>query len=360
MDIVIVTSFNKPQKDVFLPQNNEVGGKQKSCDILAGIGPSIEPTFPKCLGKDMVDLEYELKKYYELTKPRLVNPALYNHDLDQLLNAVENWWIRTQRKSGGTFNRRRNLLEEMAKSPVFPIDLFDLDPDQVYYHLTWKEENYDKVSNRNGKDAMRNRWRALTMYAKAIGKDVSNWNYVPPKPGRPKHKIIPLPKDVYRMVHYHYSDDPYENALYQHLFFHGFLIGPRPDSEFSILECKNVHYEDKYVHFYQPKVGAWRLIALEPEVMTMATRKSYKNWIEKWRPKVENQKSGDYVYLQPNGKPFTDNYLRKQLNVMGKRVWPQFHPTVCRDWCSIARLIESDFNIEKVRKWMEHSDLRVT
>jgi len=92
----------------------------------------------------------------------------------------------------------------------------------------------------------------------------------------------------------------------------------------------------------------------------MASRKSYENWIEKWRPKVANQYSGNYVYLQPSGKPFTESYLRKQLSIRGKLVWPHFHPNVCRDWCSIARLIQNAYNIKETCDWMENSDMRVT
>ena len=39
-----------------------------------------------------------------------------------------------------------------------------------------------------------------------------------------------------------------------------------------------------------------------------------KNWIYHWRPKVENQYSGDALYLQPSGKPFTVRFLGKKLS----------------------------------------------
>ena len=95
------------------------------------------------------------------------------------------------------------------------------------------------------------------------------------------------------------------------------------------------------------------------------TRKSFKNWIDKWRPKVENQYSGDSLFLQPNGKPFTTDYLRQKLSVKGKLVWTHYHPYVSRYWCAIARLIKSkvetgNFAIYEVRDWLGHDELKTT
>ena len=38
-----------------------------------------------------------------------------------------------------------------------------------------------------------------------------------------------------------------------------------------------------------------------------------KNWIDTWRPKVENQYSGDALYLQHDGKPFTAQLLIERV-----------------------------------------------
>lgn len=91
----------------------------------------------------------------------------------------------------------------------------------------------------------------------------------------------------------------------------------------------------------------------------MNTRKSFKNWIDKWRPKVENQYSGDFVYLLPDGRPLNSTF-RKNLIIKAKEVWKDFHPYVFRDWCAIARLISNDFNVYEVFDWFEHSELSVT
>jgi site-specific recombinase XerD len=94
-------------------------------------------------------------------------------------------------------------------------------------------------------------------------------------------------------------------------------------------------------------------------MMTNPRRKSMKNWIEHWRPKVENQYSKDYLYLQPNGKPFTRAYLRKFLCQHVKQVWNYYHPYVMRHWCAVARLIKSKIETKKwdiwdVKEWLGH------
>jgi hypothetical protein len=256
-------------------------------------------------------------------------------------------------------------LVNLANHPVFPINLLNLDPDQIDSCIHFNKQFYNKNTARNGLDAIRNQLKSVFMVAKAQGIDYSKWNIRMPKRSKPKHKIVPLPKIVYELIHNKYSFDSYENALFQYLALHGFLIGPRISSEFSILRLNNVHIDEGYIHFYQPKVNDWRMSPLESEVMVMSNRKSYKNWIDKWRPKVENQYSKDFVYLRSNGKPFTEDSLRTSLNKKFKPIWSDFHPYCMRDWCTIAKLIRTkvengNYDFFEVFDWFEHSDISVT
>ena len=341
------------------------GGNRQKWNILDRNASQdyVEHLLP-VVGEGMVKQAYELKKHFEFENPRIIDPEKYN-TLDELLNVLEHWWIKRMRKRSTTFTKRRAAINRMAQHPVLPINFFNLNPDQSIAHLDYREEHYDKDTKRNGKDAIINDWKTIKMVAKAYDLRTDNWNYNPPERGKPKHKIVPLPKDVHRITHHDYSNDPYENALYQYMMQHNFIIGWRVPSEPAILKIDDIHIDDGYVHFYQPKVDAMRMSELEPEIMTMSTRKSFKNWIDKWRPKVVNQYSGDFVYLQPNGKPFTHNYLRKRLGMLGKQVWEDYHPYVSRDWCAIARLIKTkidtgSFDIYEVYDWFEHSELKVT
>lgn len=337
-----------------------IGGDKKDCHILIDISPNVESQ-PQDYGEEMADIEQI--EDFKLKNPRILNPSNYDNN-DDFINDLENWYInRIGERS--TFTKRKNLLYTMINHPIFPIDIRNLNPDQIDAQFEYDKQHYDKNTARNGKDAIINKFKALKMVAQATNIDTRNWNLIIPERGKPKHKIVPLPQTVYKIIHSKYSKDSYENALYGHLGLQGFIVGPRISSEFSMLKISNVHIEEGYLHFYQPKVHTWRMVALEPEVMSMSTRKSYKNYINHWRPKVVNQYSKDFVYLQPDGRPFTEEKLRLKLNEKFKPVYPQFHPYCMRDWCAIARMVSNkvktgDFDIYSVCNFFEHSDISVT
>lgn len=95
------------------------------------------------------------------------------------------------------------------------------------------------------------------------------------------------------------------------------------------------------------------------------TRKSFKNWIDYWRPKVENQYSGTALYLQPSGKPFTVRYLGKTLRSTGKQIYVNYTPYVSRHWCAVARLIQTKiqtghYDCYVVKNWLGHDKIATT
>ena len=95
------------------------------------------------------------------------------------------------------------------------------------------------------------------------------------------------------------------------------------------------------------------------------TRKSFKNWIDHWRPKVENQYSGDALYLQPSGKPFTVRHLGHKLSEHGKKVWQHYQPYTSRHWNAIAMLIRTKletgaFEVYTVKNWLGHEKITTT
>ena len=102
-----------------------------------------------------------------------------------------------------------------------------------------------------------------------------------------------------------------------------------------------------------------RIIIPERYILSAPTYKSFKNWIDHWRPRVENQNSRDALYLKPNGKPFTVRFLGKKLRENGTKVWPDFQPYVSRHWCAIALLIRTKletktWDTRRVQKYLGH------
>ena len=108
-----------------------------------------------------------------------------------------------------------------------------------------------------------------------------------------------------------------------------------------------------------------RIILPEKHVLSSQSHKSFKNWIDHWRPKVESQYSGNALYLWPSGKPVTVRKLGQKLSVHGKKIWPHFRPYDMRHWCAVSRLIETkiqtgNFEPYTVKNWLGHTNISVT
>ena len=99
--------------------------------------------------------------------------------------------------------------------------------------------------------------------------------------------------------------------------------------------------------------------------MISKVHKSFKNWLDHWRPKVENQYSGDALYLWPSGKPVTVRVLGQKLSKHGKEIWSYFQPYDMRHWCAVARLIKTKvetgrFDTYMVKNWLGHERINTT
>jgi len=303
--------------------------------------------------------------------PRKVDPKDFQ-TVGELMERCKYWWINRYRKDSDTWRGYENLLRDMACHKVFPVDLFDPKPNQVIAQLDYEEAQWlkkrDDKRDREGDFAIINRWKAIKALMRSYGRlrEVKdNWNYTPPPAPKPKLRLIPSPKIAYQLTHYDYSKDPYENALYQYLLMMSLHIGFRPASELSVLRVSDIDLETGMIAFYQPKVETWRYLSLKEDIVNYPTRKCFNNWIYHWRPKVENQYSKDYMFIQPNGKPFTEAYLTKKLRQMAKKVWPQYYPYSTRHWCATAYLIKTKvengvYGIKETCDFMNHSSFKVT
>ena len=103
----------------------------------------------------------------------------------------------------------------------------------------------------------------------------------------------------------------------------------------------------------------------EKAIFNSKVHKSLKNWLTSWRPRVANEFSGDALFLQLDGKPFTIRHLGHKLSIMGKKVWKDFQPYDMRHWCAVARLIrtkvETDsFDCYPVKNWLGHEKMSTT
>ena len=87
------------------------------------------------------------------------------------------------------------------------------------------------------------------------------------------------------------------------------MIGWRTPSEICEMTVNDVIIDSKgrgsITITETKKRRSQRTILPENFILSSQSHKSIKNWIDHWRSKVENQYSGDSLYLQPSGKPLT-------------------------------------------------------
>ena len=347
-------------------QDELVGGRNQEWEkLIENICQKyVEHNNPQTVVEEMGEHGYVKRKLdvEKIKNPYIIDPTQYQTQ-EELFDAIKHWWIFKYRKSENTIKDRLRYARKMSEHNVFPINWFKLNPNQIIAYLEYKE--YQEYKNERGKHQIINEWKTVKTFAKAYGIDASLWGYIPPSPPKPKVRIIPLPNTTYQMIQHKYSKNLYKNALIQYILAHGFLIGWRP-SELLIQKASDVFLDDGYIIITETKKNRQpRQVFPEKDMMINPRRKSMKNWIEHWRPKVENQYSKDYLYLQPNGRPFTRAYLHKFLCENVKPVWNYYHPYIMRHWCAVARLIKSKIETKKwdiwdVKEWLGHDKVTTT
>jgi len=350
-DFLNLGSYSYPANS----NNGLVGGKQKEwIENLEKISQNVDHLYPR-LGEDAVKLAYELEKLNRSDCPIVLDPKTASF-MDVAIHA-----LKRQRFSGTTVDKHLRYARYMEKHPC-PVDFRNPSIENFIKHMDFREDIESASPH-----ALKHEWCAMRMFLKAYG--IQIWNYKLPTAPKSHKRILPFPDVVYKFFHYPYSGDNYETALYQYLFCHSFLIGWRVPSEICELKTGDVIINDNgtglIIITETKKHKSQRTLFPGKQILCSKTHKSFKNWLEKWRPKVENQYSGDALYLQPDGKPLAVRALGHKLSKYGKQVWPSFHPYDTRHWCAIGKLIEQKvntgtFDVYPVKTWLGHENIQTT
>ena len=355
-----ITFFNNSSDSHTTNSYELVGGRKQKCDILEEIGQqSID--FLQRNGITMEEyLDVILKKVNRIDFPITLDPKIASFD-DIAIHA-----ILRQRLKKTTVAKRITSARFMENHTV-PVDFRNPSYENFIRHMDYREQ----VENA-GYGALGREWDTMKTFLRAYGVHLSDWPYKPPSRPYYTAKVIPFPDQINDILHLTYSEDDYENALIQYLLTHNFVIGWRIPSEPAILKLSDVMIDDQdrgYIKITEPKKHDSTRIVTPTEIMTNRRRKSMKNWINSWRPKVANQYSQDYVYLTPEGKPFAKDSLRMFLNrnaaPLIKTVFPKYHNYIARDFCAIARLIRTKiqskaFDEFEVMEWLGHTKIQTT
>lgn len=248
-----------------------------------------------------------------------------------------------------------------------PVNFRDPKYENFIRHMDYREQ----IENA-GYGALGREWDTMKMFLKAYGIPLINWPYKPPS--RPAYtvKTVPFPDQVNEFLHLTFSNDDYENALIQYLLTHNFVIGWRIPSEPSVMKTMDIRIDGKnrgFIKITEPKKNNSTRYVTPEAIMTNRRRKSFKNWLDVWRPKVENQYSKDFLYLKPDGKPFSKESLRMFLNrnaaPLIKEIFPEYHNYIARDFVAIGRLIRTKIQYKKfdefeVKDWLGHTKIQTT
>ena len=296
----------------------------------------------------------DFKGYNRLNCPIVLNPQIASFD-DVAIHA-----LLRQRLAKSTIEKRLRYARYMESHPV-PIDFRNPTYSNFIRHMDYREQ-----IEHTGQSALSHEWKTMKMFLKAYGIPLTDWSYRPPPCPQAKARIIPNPDIVHKMVHHKYCDDEYENALIQYTLMHTFMIGWRNPSETCIMTVDDVKLDEGILVITEPKKsGSSRVIMPEKPLMVGQTRKSLKNWIEKWRPKVANQHSGNALYLRPDGRPIEISQYRMFITRYVRTIFPEYQPYVSRHWCAIGRLIKTkletkNFDIYDVKDWLGHEEIQTT
>lgn len=339
--------------DNSIPNNSDgelLGGKQKKCENLERISQKVEHPDTQIDGKVMGELVYDVKNYNRLECPiTLVSETSTFEDVK--LHA----YLR-QRLNPSTIEKRLRYARFM-ENHAMPVDFKNPSYENFIRHMDYREQ-VEKATSQ----ALRHEWKTMTMFLRAYG-IADNWvKYKAPHYTPNNDIVIPYPETVNKFFSYQYSSDEYETKLYQYLFFTGFTIGMRPPSELCNLTVDDITIDGdrgSITITETKKRGKKRTLIPERFILISPNRKSLKNYIDKWRPKVDTGKD-TALFLMPDGKGFKPDTLRINLSEYGKKIWKGFHPYTMRHWCATARMIEWDYNLDRVGCWLGHNHTDMT
>ena len=334
------------------------GCEKQKCDTLEKKGQTIEPNIPTGI---MGEIIYALKDIKRTDFPIFLNPLTAS-----FIQVAQHAKIR-QYLSDSTIIKNIRYARFMELHPC-PVDFRNLTPVQVLKHFDYRIEIEQASAF-----ALAHEKKTIMMFLRAYGlkqEEMELWSQVlktPPVVIDDKIDFV-YPEAVHRFYTYdgystkqNYDIRTYENRLFQHIAFLGFNFGMRCPSEivtlklddFTINKDGTGHID---IHEMKKRGKIRTIIPYSKNVLSSNRYKTPKNYLDFWRPKVANSESEDFFFLQPDGKPITEKYVRDHLSVAGKKITgnPHFTPYSMRHTFATF-LYQYTKNIKKVSKKLGHT-----
>lgn len=261
-----------------------------------------------------------------------------------------------------TIQGRLAQLAFMERHPVFPVQTHK-GPWALVNSFWLYVQHREKVEEAQP-GALRNDHKAVRTLGDFLAIPHQVWPTAPAEL-MTDERFIPTPEQVHDLLQANYTPRPkvsYENALVKGLLVFDFLIGPRFPSEPHALQLADLDCARHRIVITEPKkTGRRRTLRIEPTWICCSPRHpSLANYLV-WRRKVDPERQQKAFFLQANGKPFSSkDTLRNYLNEMVKPKFPWFNPYLGRHWSCTARLIDWDFDYNRVADWHGHESVNMT
>jgi len=270
------------------------------------------------IGDMMEELRSRLEKIKRTDVPLFLDPKTASF-IDVAIHAKVHQYL-----SNSTIEKHLRYARFMELHPQ-PVDFRNLTPESFIKHIIYRLEIENPPATPN---ALHHEKKAVLMFLKAFKQYTEDWKkYVrtPPIITNEDNTYVPFPKTVNKLYHAKYSKDKYENILLQTIVFMGFNFGMRPPSEICNLNLEDITINEDgtgYIRIHEDKKhGKHRLIyPYNKTVISSPVFKTPKNYIDNWRHKVANKKSGNALFLMPDGQRVTAWYLRDHIAPIGKKV----------------------------------------
>jgi integrase len=297
--------------DSSLSHLDETGGniqewkrKTKECTF-------IEEKIPQ-----VVDIMEDLKQVLKTINPTDV-PLFLNPKTATFLQVAIHAKIR-QFKDESTIEKHLRYARFMETHNM-PIDFRNLTPEMFLRHMDYRLYHEDPPATPN---ALKHEKRALLMFLTAFKQYNEDWKmYIktPPIVDNCDDVFIPSPSVTNRLYHAKYSNDKYENILFQTIVFTGINFGMRPPSEICNLNIDDLVINidgTGYIKVHEQKKHG-KIKYKRPWNKSVLSSKIYRtprNYVDTWRPIKENIYSGNALFLQKNGKRITAKYMRDHIS----------------------------------------------
>ncbi len=343
----------KDRKDSFLA--DKAGGTIEKWKIESKSGKNLLTELPP-KWEDLVKPEYDLTQLNRLNFPIQLDPKTASFE------DIRIYAFLRERLAPSTIENHLKYLKFMELHPC-PVNLREPSKENFLRHMDYREQ-----VEHCGNGALKHEAEAFRLYLRAIGVNPAEYRYKPPRP-LPKEVIVAYPDQVHQIIHTTYSKDRYVNALFRYLLCHNHVIGWRPTIEPSIAKTTDVDLDHETLTITSPKLHYKTHTISIHEICNQHDNPSMKNWLETWRPMAANQYSQNYLYLRPDGRPFTQDtqrmFIYHHAQEKIQKIFPEYYNYTSRHFCAISRLIRTKletghFDEYEVMHYMGHTKTATT